>query len=169
MKKFLSVLIAVIGFVSCATYAPQPNLPPEIRTIAVPVFINSTNVFNMEQYITQKTVDGFITDGRVSVMDEFRADAVAKCIITKYILTPIVFDEKQTPVQYRLRIYVDITMFDNKAQVEMYKQKDIWEETTFFVVNNIGMPAENEEIARIRVLDQLAGRIVRRVIYGSMN
>jgi len=169
MKKFAVLTVLALMLASCATYAPQPNLPPEIRTIAVPVFINSTNTFNIEQYITQKTVDGFITDGRVSVMDEFRADAVAKCTITRYILTPIVFDEKQTPVQYRLRVYVDISMFDNKAQAEMYKQKDIWEETTYFVVNNMGMPAETEELARTRVLDQLAGRIVRRVVYGSMN
>jgi hypothetical protein len=123
----------------------------------------------MEQYVTQKTIDQFIADGKVTVQDEYKADAAVKCTITKYVLTPILFDVSQVPQQYRLRIYITISLFDNKLQRELWQVKDMWEETTYYVVNNIGMPAEDEETAKRRVLDLIASRIMRRVLYGTIN
>jgi hypothetical protein len=163
------IAIALIGATGCASYAPQVNLPATVSSIAVPVFINKTDRYNIEQYVTQKTIDKFLVDGRVSIVDEKKADAIVKCRITKYILTPIRFDVNQVAQQYRLRIYLDIYFFDNKAQRLMWKDEgSIWEETTYFVVNNIGMPAEDESIARNRVLDALSARVIRRVIYGNL-
>jgi len=148
---------------------PNVNLPAGIATISVPVFVNKSPVFNIEQYITQKTIDGFIADGKLSVVDEEKADAVLKCRIKEkdYIITPIRFDVNQVPQEYRLRIYVDVYFFDNKAQRLLWKDEGrIWEETTYFVTNNLGMPVEDETIGRNRVMDKLAEKIVRRVIYG---
>lgn len=168
-KVMLNLLVLAAFMAGCASYIPQPNLAPDVKTISVPVFINKTDKYGLEQYVTQKTIDEFLADGRVTILDEYQSDAVIKCAITKYAQTPILFDNNQVPQQYRLRIYVNITFFDNKQQRELWLTKDMWEETTYYVVNNLGMPAEDEERARQRVLDQLSSKIMRRVIYGSMN
>jgi hypothetical protein len=166
MKKVFMVLFVFLAFVSCSTYSPQPNLPSTIKSIAVPIFINQTDKLNIEQYVTQKTIEEFLADGKVSILDEVKSDAVVKCAIYKYVLTPILFDVNQIPIQYRLRIYISLIFFDNKNQVQLWEEKSIWEETTYYVSNNLGMPVEDETIARNRVLDQIAKRIVARVIYG---
>ncbi len=169
MKRTITVIIlaaASFGTVGCASYAPNVNLPATMNSLAVPVFINKTSTYNIEQYVTQKTIDGFIADGKVSIVDEKNADGIVKCRITKYILTAIRWDVNKVAQEYRLRIYVDVYLFDNKAQRLLWKEPGIWEETAYFVVNNLGMPVEDETIGRNRVLDLLAGRVVRRVIYG---
>lgn len=166
MKKIIFFIIAIILLAGCGLYNPQPDLPSHISSIAVPIFINQTDKINIEQYVTQKTIDEFLSDGKVSILDEIKADAVVKCTIYKYVLTPILFDVNQIPMQYRLRIYISLLFFDNKNQVQLWEEKSIWEETTYYVANNLGMPVEDEILARNRVLDQIAKRIVLRVIYG---
>jgi hypothetical protein len=169
MKKFMVVLsIAVIStlMTGCGMYNMQSTLPTHISTIAVPIFSNTTDQFNIEQYATQKTIDEFIATGKVSITDEYKADAVVKCSLVKYIKEPILFDTNQIPQQYRMRVYILMTFFDNKNQTKLWDEKNIYEETTYYVLNNLGMPAEDENIARNRVLDQISKRIISRVIYG---
>src|ERR1035437_5364927 len=169
MKRFtlLAILVvAVIVGAGCAGYTPQVSMPSYIQNLAVPVFFNKTQTYNIEQYITQKTIDQFIADGKVAIADEQSADGVLKVNIDKYILTPITFDIHQVPQQYRLRIYVSIYLFDSKNQRQLWMEENLWEETTYYVVNNLDMPAETEEIGRLRVLDALAGRVFRRTMNG---
>jgi hypothetical protein len=169
MKKLLVLAalaaVVIMGF-GCAGYTPQVSLPTYIQKLAVPLYVNKTQTYNIEQYVTQKTIDEFISDGKVSIADEQSADGVLKVNIEKYLLTPITFDINQVPQQYRLRIYVSVYLFDNKNQRQLWTEPDIWEETTYYVVNNLGMPAETEEIARVRVLDRLADRVFRRTMNG---
>lgn len=166
MKKIMFALSIIFIICGCGLYNPQPDLPSYISSIAVPVFVNQTDKLGIEQYVTQRTIDEFLSDGKVSILDDVKADAVVKCTIYKYILTPIMFDVNQVPMQYRLRIYISLLFFDNKNQVQLWEEKSIWEETTYYTANNLGMPIEDEILARNRVLDQIAKRIVLRVIYG---
>ncbi len=169
MKKvFLAVLavVASLGLVSCAGYSPQVQFPSYITKVAVPIFANKTDRFGMEQYVTQKTIDQFISDGKVSIADEQSADAVVKCAIEQYVLMPTRYDTNQVPQEYRLKITVSLFFFDNKNQRKLWEEPKLWEDTTYYVVNSLGMPAETEEMARNRLLDKLAERVFRRVIYG---
>jgi hypothetical protein len=169
MKKaiFSALVIAIsFGFISCAGYTPQVQFPSYITKVAVPIFMNKTDRNGIEQYITQKSIDQFIADGKVSITDEQTADAVVKCAIEQYILIPITYDTNQVPQQYRLKIKISLYFFDNKNQRKIWDEPNLWEDTTYYVVNNLGMPAETEEIARTRLMDKLAERVFRRVIYG---
>jgi hypothetical protein len=165
--KIIFVSFLPVAFFSCATYSPQVTLPANIKSIAIPVFVNKTDRYNIEQYVTQKTIDNFLADGRVAIKDEKNADAILKCRISKYIHTPIRFNSNQIAQEYRLRIYLEIYFFDNVKQHLLWKDEtSIWEETTYFVANDMGMPVEDEVIARNRVLDKLAERVFRRVVNG---
>jgi hypothetical protein len=169
MKKFLvlvMVLVTAAVMTSCAGYTPQVSLPTYIQKMAVPVFINKTQTYNIEQYVTQKTIDQFIADGKLSITDEQSADGILKVTIDRYILTAVTHDINQVPQKYQLRIYVSIYLFDNKNQRQLWSEENMWEEDSYYVVNNLGMPAETEEISRMRILDKLAGRVFRRVMNG---
>jgi hypothetical protein len=166
MIRLLSACMAVFLAASCASYTPSVNLPSDVKTVAVPIYVNKTDRYEMEQYVTQKTLDEFLKDGKVSIADEKTADAIIKCRLKKYVLTPTRFDINQIPQEYMLRIYMDVYFFDNRAQRLLWKDENLWEETRYYVVNDIGMPVEDEAIGRNRVLDKLAGRVLRRVVYG---
>ncbi len=169
MKRLIAVVLALavlLTFASCASYTPQVSLPSYITKIAVPVFVNKTSTYNIEQYVTQKTIDQFIADGKLAITDEASADAVLKVSIDQYIKMDIVHDVNNIPQQYLLKIAISIYFFDNKNQRQIWSEENLWEQTTYYVVNNMGMPAETEEIARQRVLDTLSGRIFRRVVNG---
>ena len=164
MKKNIRLLIlvtAITGLTSCASYTPNVNLPASMSALAVPVFVNKTDRYNIEQYVTQKTIDAFLSDGRVSIVDEAKAEGIVKCRIKKYVLTSTKVDVNQVPQEFLLRIYVDVYLFDNKAQRLLWKDENIFEDTTYFVANSLGMPVEDETIGRNRILDKLAERVVR--------
>lgn len=169
MKRIIllaSMLLIVAIGAGCAGYTPQVSLPSYIQKLAVPVYLNKTQTYNIEQYVTQKTIDQFIADGKVTITDEQSADGILKVNIDKYQLTVITYDVNQVPQQYRMRIYISIYLFDNKNQRQLWMDENLWEETTYYVVNNLGMPAETEEIARTKVLDRLSERVFRRVLNG---
>ena len=169
MKRNLILAIMAVAIIigaGCAGYTPQVSLPSYIQKIAVPVYLNKTQTYNIEQYVTQKTIDQFIANGKLTIIDEQNADGILKVNIDKYQLTAITFDINQVPQQYRLRIYISIYFFDNKNQRQLWMEENLWEETTYYVVNNLGMPAETEEIARVKVLDRLSERVFRRVLNG---
>lgn len=169
MKRFFSLITAfvlLLAFASCTSYTPQVSLPSYITKVAIPVFVNKTGTYNIEQYLTQKVIDQFIADGKLTITDEMNADAVLKVSIDQYIKMDIVHDVNNIPQQYLLKIAISIYFFDNKNQRQIWSEENLWEQTTYYVVNNMGMPAETEEIARQRVLDTLSGRIFRRVVNG---
>lgn len=169
MKRILLLAVMVVAVIvgaGCAGYTPQVSLPSYIQKLAIPVFFNKTQTYSIEQYVTQKTIDQFISDGKVAITDEQSADGILKVNIDKYMLNAITVDINQVPQQYRLRIYVSIYFFDNKNQRQLWMEENLWEETTYYVVNSLGMPAETEEIARVKVLDRLSERVFRRVMNG---
>ncbi len=169
MKKILLmvlVLTAVLLVPGCGLYNSQLNLPSYIEKIAIPVFANSTAEYEIPQYLTQQTINEFMGNGKLQITDETSADAVLKGEVTNYLNTPIDFDANQVPRQYRIIIHMTLYFFDNQAQKIIWTDKKVWEETTYYVPNNIGMPAEDQNSARKRVLDQLAKSILNRVLFG---
>ncbi len=170
MKKTVLIFAAglLLFFSGCASYDPNVNMPTSIKKIAVPVFINKTKEYGIEQYATQQTIDEFLSEGKVSITEnERKADGIVQCRITDYIKSVIrVDDNTQVAQEYRLRVYVDIYFFDNIEQVLLWKEEGVYEETTYYVANDLGMEVEDETTAANRVLDVLAKRAVRRVLYG---
>jgi hypothetical protein len=187
MKKILLVAGLVL-LAGCSGLDLKPSLPAHINKLAVPTFKNATGQPSLEQDLTQKVVQGFIVDGRLSVAAQDKADALLEGVVQNYQKIPLVRDINQVPQQYKLTVSVDLTFTD------LTKQQRLWttlrtvdtdkaesvsstaydstniatltEYTTYYVINNLGMPAEDETTARLRVLDQLTRRIVNRTLYG---
>jgi hypothetical protein len=190
----LAGLGAALALLSgCAGYDLKSQLPDSINKLAVPVFKNVSGQPGVEQDLTTKVTQGFNVDGRLVVVDQAQADALLEGVIQTYNKIPLLRDENQVPVQYKLLIAVDLTLSDLKAKKVMWtthtlvatqgpgdsglqvgnsKAYDstnvatIEEYTTYYVLNKMGMPPEEETTARNRVLDQLVRRIVDRVIFG---
>jgi hypothetical protein len=76
-------------------------LPASIRTIGVPLFVNRTQVFDIERQLTERVRSEFIGRGNYRVVPETAgADAVLTGTITSITLTPSSFNDQQQATRY---------------------------------------------------------------------
>ena len=194
MKHFLMIALALVGlgFLAAACDDSLPikgNLPNESNKVYIPPFENKTSEPGLDTLLTQKVIQNFLIDGRLQVADEDKADMILEGTIERYDRLVMTRDQNQVPQQYRLQVVVDLTLFSARP-----KKKELWtthtivnltpgetmtgdefdstnvtslrEFTTYYVLNVAGVPPEDEPTAQARLMDQMAGRVVRRTIDG---
>lgn len=194
MKKILSIMsVLALGFFtsSCDEAGIKKELPNSLTKIAVQPFENKTGQPNVDQLLTQKTIQDFIADGRLNVVAENDADAIVQGTLQRYDKIVLTRDANQVPQQYKLQLIVDIDFIDAKTSKQLWttrrtidltpqpengdKEGAEWDSTntrslkeftTYYVLNTVGVPPEDETTAANRTLDQMANRVVRRVIDG---
>ena len=88
-------------------------LPDYIQTIGVPLFENTTTVFEIEQSLTQQVRSEFIGRGRYRVVAaETGVDAVLNGTITEITITPATFTAGQQASQYIFTLRAAISFRD---------------------------------------------------------
>lgn len=91
-------------------------LPDYIRTIGVPLFVNNTAVFDVEQRITEKVRSELIGRGRYKVQpDRTGVDAVLLGEIQAVNLTVAAFDQQQQATRYALTLVVKVEFRELKT------------------------------------------------------
>jgi hypothetical protein len=74
------------------------RLPPGLKVIAVPSFVNQTNKYRIEQRMTEAVVHEFLARTRYRIVStEGSADAVLRGEITSFEASPAVFNTAPTP------------------------------------------------------------------------
>lgn len=98
------------------------RLPPHIKTVAIPVFVNSTHQFKIEQRITAAIAREFIERTRYQITTDPRgADAILKGEITDVRSGAITFDPvtgRATTHQVQITARVDL--------VDLHTQKPVF-------------------------------------------
>jgi len=192
MKKAMAFAVLLGLLAGCAGYEVRSSLPDTINKLSVPVFRNVTGQPGLEQDLTQKVAQAFIVDGRLVITDPAQADAQLIGVIQSYEKLPLLRDENQVPVQYKMLMAVDLTFNDLKTQKQLWTThkmievdnfaqgsvtatsraydstnvSTLSEYTTYYVLNKMGMPPEDETTARNRLVDQMTRRVVERTLFG---
>ena len=82
-------------------------LPEYIRTIGVPLLVNNTSVFDVEQALTQRVREQFISRGRYKVVpDSTDADALLTGELTNVSASPSGFDDQGRATRYVVVVVV---------------------------------------------------------------
>jgi hypothetical protein len=196
MKKFLVLALgsAVSLFLAaaCGEVPMKRALSDSVQKIAIPPIENKTGQPDVDQKLTQKMVQAFIVDGRLKVSGKEDADVVLQSTLQRYDRIVLLRDANQVPQQYKLQIVVDLDFIEAKtgkllwttrrtldltpepgkaqgvegAEWDSANVRSLREFTFYYVINSLGMPPEDENVAADRVIDQMARRVVRRVIEG---
>jgi outer membrane lipopolysaccharide assembly protein LptE/RlpB len=94
--KLLLTLLAISAMISGCGYhsAGRGNLlPPDLRSLAVPAFINQTQTYRIEQMLTSAVVDELSTRTRYQVTtDVASADAILHGTVLSSYTTPLAYD-----------------------------------------------------------------------------
>ena len=97
-------------------------LPAYIRTIGVPIFVNTTVVFNLETMLTQKVRSEFIGRGRFQVLPEATGvDALLTGEVTAVTITPASFNPQQLASRYAITMTAKVELRD------LRENKVLWE------------------------------------------
>jgi len=196
MKRFLMIALVLLGLgfvaAACDDLPLKSNLPTVDTKVYIPDFENKTDEPGLDTLLTQKVIQNFLIDGRLQVATQDKADMLLQGTIERYDRLVMTRDENQVPQQYRLQVKVDLTLYEinkpGQAQKQLWTTKDVVnltpgeevnpdefdstnttslsEFTTYYVLNVAGVPPEDEPTAQNRLLDQMAGRVVRRTIDG---
>lgn len=108
----LSAATAMIAASSgCSGYKLGSNLPPNINSVAIPMFVNQTGEPALETITTSATIQEFQKDGSLKVADRATANTVVEVTLKKYKLTPLRYrsDKATTAREYRLTITAEVT------------------------------------------------------------
>jgi hypothetical protein len=97
-------------------------LPPTIKTIGVPTFVNRTVVFNLETMLTQKVRSEFIGRGKYQILPESTGvDALLSGEITGVNIQPASLNPQLLASRYAITMTAKIELRD------VQENKVLWE------------------------------------------
>src|SRR6476646_11993272 len=90
-------------------------LPPTVKTIEVPAFVNKTTRVELEQRVTQAVADEFVSRGRLRlVTGPAEADVILRGSIDSFGIFPIAFNAQGRATQYQVAITANIELVDHR-------------------------------------------------------
>jgi len=157
----LSVL--VIGGHGCMGYKLGTMLPPDIKTVCVPTFVNKTTEPNIEIQATSACIAEFQKDGSLKVADLPNADTVIEVTLPEYALTPLAYDsvQKTATKEYRLVLTAGFVMKRKSDGRLIAENPQVQGENTFFMQGDF---TSSKQAALPKAAEDLARQIVQRVV-----
>ncbi len=124
--------LLIVFMSSCGYHAtPVGGIVPEnVKTIAIPVFINGTNEPYVDVEITKAVVEEFLTDGRLQVVSLEAADVVLRGRVVRFDLTPLSYTVDSYVQQYMVNISVNVSIEEAKSQKILWQEQGL---STIFV------------------------------------
>src|SRR6266542_4791664 len=122
--KFATVFVLLASLSGCgySLAGRGSSLPSYVRSIGVPLFINSTPLFDLEQVLTQRVRLEFIGRGTYQVVpDSTGTDVVLTGEITSVALQPTAFNEQQQAARYAITVVIKVEMKDLKQNKTLYE------------------------------------------------
>ena len=140
------------------------NLPSHLKTVAVPIFVNSTQQPAVESVITAAVVNAFVTSGRLKVVSVKEADAILEGNIISYNLDSIAYNSQINVTEYRLRVRVNILFRDVRQGTTLYKQDGLEQWADFRVQGQVSDTLAREDQAARQASVEIGRRIVASAV-----
>lgn len=157
MKSFLSLalrcslLLMMTGCGYALVGKANNLLPPTVKTIQVPAFINKTTRVELEQRVTQAVADEFVSRGRLRLVSvPAEADVILHGSIDSFAIFPVAFNQQGRATQYQISITANIVLVDHRADDKPLWKNDQYRFTENYQVNVESSDAFDQETRAIR-------------------
>jgi outer membrane lipopolysaccharide assembly protein LptE/RlpB len=167
LLAFASLLTALSG---CGyhTLGAATHLPPDVRTLAVPVFATHTEAYHTETVMTDAVIREFNTRTRLRVTPNpaADADAILHGIILKQTVAPLTYNSStQQSSSFLITVVVSVTLnardgrvlYENKNYVYRQQYQSTTDLATFLQEDPAAIDRLSREFARALVADVLEG------------
>jgi outer membrane lipopolysaccharide assembly protein LptE/RlpB len=172
MRKFvlLPIALALVGISGCGyhTLGAATHLPPDVKTLSVPVFATRTESYHTETVMTNAVIRELATRSRFRVTPDASADAdaVLHGTILKEAVAPLTYNSStQQSSSFLITIVASVTLtgrdgkvlYENKNYVFRQQYQATTNLPTFLQENPAAVERLSREFARALVADVLEG------------
>ncbi|MGH9601442.1 MAG: LPS assembly lipoprotein LptE [Terriglobales bacterium] len=167
--RALLVLAVLTAFVSGCGYhqaGRASHLPAELRTIAVPGFVNQTQTYKIEQQLTAAVVREFIsrTEYRIQNEDSEAADAILRGTVLSAELAPVTYDSETGRASSALvTVTLKVSLTDRQGKV-LYENRSYVFRQQYQVSREISSFFEEESPAVERLAQDFARALVSNIV-----
>lgn len=162
LQVFFFIFPAVFFFAGCVGYRLGSTLPPDIKTVYVPLFANKSREPLVENNATAALIAELQKDGTLKVVNAENADVILECTLTAVSLNPLRYSRSDVtkPNEYRLTLSASFTLKRVRTQ-EILCEASVIGESTFPFVGNL---VSAKQSAMPRACEDLAKWIVQKAI-----
>ena len=139
------------------------QLPPHLKTIAIPVFENKSSEPTIQRPFTEALRRAFITDGRLRLVNnKAGADLVITGALTKYWIRAVAFNTNDVAIEYWVYLEADVQVQDQVNHQTYLKQtlKTRWE---YLADNSVITSEASRQEALVQTYRVLSQRLVSLV------
>ena len=170
MKKTAAVLVLLLslGSAGCGYHSAghASKLPPDLKTIAIPAFVNHTHTYRVEQVLTAAVVREFLTrtNYRIANQANDSADATLRGEVLTTEFAPLTYDSNTGRASSALiTVTMRVQLVDRKGKVLYQNQNYIFREQ-YQVSREISSFFEEETPAVDRLSRDFARTLVSNVL-----
>src|SRR5256712_10011830 len=165
---FLVTLLALSGFTECYKPVTKSQLPPHIKTVAVPAFQNTALRFKIEHRFTEAVMNELIHRGHgLRVQSEREgADAVIDGVVKNFGFSGEVLDDKGRARIFEVTITAAVTVRDQHENRVLYDNQNFVFRGEFEFANDPRTFFNEEDPAVLRMARSFAESIVSTLING---
>jgi outer membrane lipopolysaccharide assembly protein LptE/RlpB len=172
MRRATAVLTALFGWLlaGCGYHVSghAVQVPDNVKTLAIPAFVNQTQTYKVEQTLTAAVVKEFITRTHYHVMNQLSdaADATLRGTVLSTTLTPLTYDSqtgRAASVLVAVGMRVSLTdaqgkvLFENPSYVFREQYQVSRELSSFFEEDSPALERLSRDFARTLVSNVLEG------------
>ena len=123
MTRFAAVAVVAVCWLATGcgyhTAGHVTTIPDNVRSIAVPAFVNQTHTYKIEQMLTSAVVREMVTRTRYHIISNSDdADAILKGIVLSTYTTPMTYDSKTgRAASVLVVISLDVSLTDKQGGV----------------------------------------------------
>lgn len=143
------------------------TLPPGIKRIGVPTFVNKTDRPELEQRITAQVISEFLTRGRYDIVAEDESvDAVLRGEISTFVQSPVAINPQGRATRYEILINA------RAALVQTSDDRVLWQDDHFVfrrqydVSLQVGGVISEETVALEEICSDFAESVVTSILEG---
>jgi outer membrane lipopolysaccharide assembly protein LptE/RlpB len=144
------------------------TLPQDVKTIAIPAFVNQTQTYRIEQTLTAAVVKEFVTRTNYHITNQaaVAADATLKGTVFSTNLTPLTYDSQTGRASSVLvTVGVKVSLTDRQGKVLFQNPSYVFREQ-YEVASEISSFFEEDTPAFNRLSQDFARSLVSNVLEG---
>ena len=157
-EVFWVLLGAMTMAAGCAGYRLGSSLPPGVRTVRVPIFMNNTGEPQIENETTRAVIREIQNEGSLRVVEAGDADAVLKVTLVHCGVEPVRYerDNPKAAAEYRLRIQADMALIRSSTSETILARRTEGKATF--------LATADPQTAKLAVLPQAAADLARTIV-----
>lgn len=168
VSVLISALLLVSGFTECYKPVTRSELPPHIKTVAVPAFQNNALRFKIEHRFTEAVMNELIRRGHgLRVQSEREgADAVIDGVVKSFNFSGVLLDDKGRARVFEVTVTAAVTVRDQHENRVLYDNQNFVFRGEFEFANDPRNFFNEEDPAVMRIARSFAESIVSTLING---